>query len=73
MFFKTLISSVYIASSKQKCSIPASDPLHLFKIFIGKIIDYKIQFFPDSNLFNCNEIKNAFNIEMALGDKSPIS
>ena len=71
--FETLISNSYITLSNQRCSIPVSDPLHFFKNFRGKLIDYKIQLFPESGLIDCIEINNALHIGMALEDKSSLS
>ena len=47
--------------------------MHLLKNFRGKLIDYKIQLFPDGGLIICDELNEVLQIGMALNDKTQLS
>lgn len=71
--FKTLLINIYTNVIQNNGTIPVSDPLHLFKTFRERILDYPIQILPDGELIESDKIEAILNVGPPLCDKSHLS
>lgn len=71
--FEKLISDIYLDVNQNGESIPISDPFHLFKCSRGRLIDYKIQLFPNGKIINRKLIEKVLQLGQPLKDQSQLS